>query len=307
ELARAALERAAKALKARAVDATAHSARATAHLRLGETQPALDDFDALLKKDPDAVDALGHRVIALARLGKKTEALAALDACRKRDEPDGAKLALAAVVAAELGEGVERALAALEAALKNAPEDIDLRYAAARGIALASQALTRKDKDKGRALVARAAGLLQDLVQSGDADFGRMDDDPDLDPVRDDSAFAEVMKAGHPERRYAAVWTTDPAIESGSISGLDPAAHRRRGRELAAQGYRAVSWSVSQPVPEGPLVTASVWHRPVVKEEVKDHLAEGQARAAIALVRLGKADEVWPLLRHSADPRLRSF
>src|SRR5262249_57446936 len=74
ERARAALERAAKALKARADDATAHSARATAHLRLGETQPALDDFDALLKKDPDAVDALGHRVIALARLGKKIEA-----------------------------------------------------------------------------------------------------------------------------------------------------------------------------------------------------------------------------------------
>ena len=27
----------------------------------------------------------------------------------------------------------------------------------------------------------------------------------------------------------------------------------------------------------------------------------------MALVRLGEAEEVWPLLRHSADPRLRSF
>ena len=42
-------------------------------------------------------------------------------------------------------------------------------------------------------------------------------------------------------------------------------------------------------------------------EEAKDRLAQRQARAAIALVRLGHADEVWPLLRHSADPRLRSF
>ena len=42
-------------------------------------------------------------------------------------------------------------------------------------------------------------------------------------------------------------------------------------------------------------------------EEAKDRLAERQARAAVALVRLGHADEVWPLLRHSADPRLRSF
>ena len=42
-------------------------------------------------------------------------------------------------------------------------------------------------------------------------------------------------------------------------------------------------------------------------EMVKDRLAERQARAAIALVRMGKAGEVLPLLRHSADPRLSSF
>ena len=42
-------------------------------------------------------------------------------------------------------------------------------------------------------------------------------------------------------------------------------------------------------------------------EMVKDRLAGRQARAAIALVRMGKVEEVWSLLRHSADPRLRSF
>jgi formylglycine-generating enzyme required for sulfatase activity len=42
-------------------------------------------------------------------------------------------------------------------------------------------------------------------------------------------------------------------------------------------------------------------------EQVKDERAERQARAAVALVRLGHPGDVWPLLRHSADPRLRSF
>jgi formylglycine-generating enzyme required for sulfatase activity len=42
-------------------------------------------------------------------------------------------------------------------------------------------------------------------------------------------------------------------------------------------------------------------------EEAKDQLAGHQARAAIALVRLGQGEEVWPLLRHGPDPRLRSF
>jgi formylglycine-generating enzyme required for sulfatase activity len=42
-------------------------------------------------------------------------------------------------------------------------------------------------------------------------------------------------------------------------------------------------------------------------EQARDERAERQARAAIALVRLGHADEVWRLLQHSPDPRLRSF
>jgi serine/threonine protein kinase/formylglycine-generating enzyme required for sulfatase activity len=47
--------------------------------------------------------------------------------------------------------------------------------------------------------------------------------------------------------------------------------------------------------------------RPVFTEAAKDALGERQARAAIAVARLGHADEMWPLLRHSPDPRLRSF
>jgi serine/threonine protein kinase len=42
-------------------------------------------------------------------------------------------------------------------------------------------------------------------------------------------------------------------------------------------------------------------------EPAKDRLAERQARAAVALARLGRPEEVWPLLKHSPDPRLRSF
>ena len=42
-------------------------------------------------------------------------------------------------------------------------------------------------------------------------------------------------------------------------------------------------------------------------EMVKDRLAERQARAAITLLRMAKTVEIIPLLRHSADPRLKSF
>ena len=39
----------------------------------------------------------------------------------------------------------------------------------------------------------------------------------------------------------------------------------------------------------------------------KETLAKRQANAAMALLRLGQADPVWPLLRHSPDPRARSY
>ena len=41
---------------------------------------------------------------------------------------------------------------------------------------------------------------------------------------------------------------------------------------------------------------------PEATEDDKDKLAQRQARAAVALVRLGRTEKVWPLLRHSADP-----
>ncbi len=51
---------------------------------------------------------------------------------------------------------------------------------------------------------------------------------------------------------------------------------------------------LAKPSPSGP-------------EEKKEDLAKRQARAAVALVRLGHADAVWPKLEHRPDPRLRSY
>jgi hypothetical protein len=149
--------------------------------------------------------------------------------------------------------------------------------------------------------------LLEEAVRHDDADFGKMDEDSDLDPIRDDLAFAEIMKAGHPDRRYAAVWSSEASFEAIPIYGVDPTFQLRKCRELIAEGYRPVSWSANQTEIGGTLVTASVWHRPTVQEDDKDRLAERQARAAVALLRMGKVGEIMPLLHHSADPRLRSF
>jgi hypothetical protein len=165
----------------------------------------------------------------------------------------------------------------------------------------------RADHAKARALAVRALALLQEGVHDNDLSFALLDDSPDLDPLRDDPAFARLLEAGHPEPRFAGVWSTEARFEVASLDALEPAEHLSRGRELAAVGYRPVSWSIARTSPERLPLSASVWHRPLVPSDAKDRLAERQAQAAVALVRLGKAESVWPLLRHSADPKLRSF
>ncbi len=308
ERAQADFQIAEKKLKAKPDDLDARLSRAMANFRLGESQKALDDLQVVVGKNPDAMSAKQYRVISLARLAKKQDAKTELEKFQKGDAPERFRLYLGAVLAAELGEGADKAFETLEAAIQKQPKDAELRYEAARAFSLASKAITGSDKAKGRQLAERSFQLLKEAIENDDADFAKMDLDADLDPIRDDPAFAEMMKAGHPDRRYAAAWSSDATgFESVSIHGLDPDAHLRKCRDIAGQGYRPVSWSVSQTVAGGSLVTASVWHRPTVQEDVKDRLAKRQARAAVALVRMGKAEEVWSLLKHSADPRLRSF
>jgi serine/threonine protein kinase/formylglycine-generating enzyme required for sulfatase activity/tetratricopeptide (TPR) repeat protein len=308
ELAHTALENADKKLKIKPDDVDARFTRATAYLRVGENQKALDDLQFVIGKNPENFSAKQYRVIALARLRKKQDALIELAKIQKEESPESSKVYVAAVVAAEMGEGADKAVEALESAIKEHPTDADLRYDAARAFSLATRAVSPRDKAKSRQLAERSLQLLRVAVKNDDADFGKMDEDGDLDPIREEPAFTDIMKAGHPDRRYGAVWNSDATkVESMPVYGLDPAAHLETCRELIGQGYRPVSLSVAGSTAERSLVTASVWHRPTVQEDVKDRLAERQARAAIGLIRMGKAEGVWSLLRHRADPRMRSF
>ncbi len=301
------LEIASKKLKIKPDDLDALLARAIAYFRLGDNQKSLDDIQSVIAKKPESVPVKAYKIIVLGRLGKKSDALAELEKLQQGDGPESSAISLAAVLAAELGEGTKKAFETLEAAIKKQPKNAGLRYDAARACALASSAVSGTNKSMSRQLEERCLRLLEEAIKNDEADFGTMDDDAALDPIRDNPGFSELMKLGHADRRYAALWNSDASFEAVASYGLDPAVHLQKCRELFAQGYRPKSCSVSRTTPDRPLVTASVWNRPTVSEEVKERLAERQSRAAVALVRMGKAEEVWPLLQHSADPRVRSF
>ena len=282
-------------------------AQASAHLQLGENQKAIDDLNFIIRRSSQQTLAYQYRAIAHARLGHNNLARTDLQKFEIGYGRETQKLYLGVVVAAELGQRTDEALERLAAALKAEPQDSELHYDAARAYAVASRAIARKDLARSRSLSERALVVLRKAIENGYADYRHMQEDADLDSLRDQSAFAEILKAGHLDRSYAAVWAGDLSFESSPIFGLGPTAHLQRCRELAAQGYRMVALSAARTVAGGSPITSSVWHRPVITEETRDRLAERQARAAVALVRMGRAGEIVPLLRHSADPRLRSF
>lgn len=139
------------------------------------------------------------------------------------------------------------------------------------------------------------------------------------DAWRDDQAsYADMVRRNWAQRdvRYstqygedespvfAAVWWDGGEFESRELSGLTVGQHLFRCRELMAEGFRP--WSISVASVNTGLTSASVWARPVSESSVDKH-ALRQANAAAALIQLNQTEELWPLLRHEGDPRLRSL
>jgi hypothetical protein len=114
-----------------------------------------------------------------------------------------------------------------------------------------------------------------------------------------------------------AVWNVSTQFESKVLHGMSPEKLHRLSSHLVAEGFRPVSISATNAGPPPSeevserngesLLTTSVWHRTLVPEEAKDRLAKRQANAAVALLRLGRGQMVWPILQHRPDPRTRSY
>ena len=208
-------------------------------------------------------------------------------------------------MSAYLGEDAE-GMKRLEAVLVASAKESGLLYNATCACSLVSQIIGKKDTSKAKSYADRAVALLKDDVAAGHTDYLHMQTDPDLDPLREHPGFLDILKAGRLDRRYTAIWQSSTRFASAEVHGLDPAGHLARCRALMSEGYRPASFSVAE-MGTGQQVTASVWHRPILPEDEKETLAKRQANAAVALLKMGTPEKVWPLLKHSPDPRVRSW
>jgi formylglycine-generating enzyme required for sulfatase activity len=109
------------------------------------------------------------------------------------------------------------------------------------------------------------------------------------------------------ELQISALLNVSAMYESRVLQGMSPEEQVESCERLIAGGFRPRVISVVTSPLSGSQTTISVWYRKVLSETAKDRLAKRQANAAIALLQVKRSVHVWPILKHRADPRTRSY
>ena len=292
-------------------DAQAIARRAVAWCGLRQDQQAVVELTKFLTQNPNDLTTYQLRAISHARLGDRDAAVADVAEHAKLLDPANASQAayLDAVVAAWLGDatGLDR----LRSALAGHDQDANWLYNSACALAIASQAFAEKQPALAESCASEAAKLLGRSVAAGYTNLTAILADLDLEAIRERDEFRAIMAQGKLDLSLAGVWDTDPSQESVPVIGLEPGEHLARCRELTAAGFRPAAVTLLAPSANAKssstLVAASVWRRPAVTDAMQNRLAQQNANAAVALLRLGAGDQVWPLLQHRPDPRTRSY
>ena len=294
-------------------DLDARIARGKAQFYLGRDAKALDDFDFVIEsRDSDQADvpssawgeAYRYRAILHARMNHADEARADLASFDRWSPSANDKFCLDILVSFHL-DGDADAMQRLEAFVDAHEQEPESLYDAACVYSVVSGAYGAQDIARSKVYAERAVSLIRQAVDHGYGDFSHMQIDADLDPIRDVKGFTDIMQASNVDLRYAAVWNNSAWLESLQSHGLSPQDHLAECRKMQADGYRVASISAASI--NGNRVTASVWHRPLIQDADRETLARRQANAAVAALRMGDAESVWPLLKHSPDPRLRTW
>jgi eukaryotic-like serine/threonine-protein kinase len=293
-------------LKENPEDHNLRSELAETYFRLGQDDKALDEWDALMKKFP----AYGWmwklpRTLLYARRGDLVRARADLDDYLARSKDEGKNAYLKAYLAACEGDPAGAAERLVREAEGHSSDPMFL-YSASNGMSWIAGLAAKRNLPDARRYADRTIDLLEAAVKAGHKITPEVRDDPDFDPVCQHPRFLALVGRGRLEDRYTAVWQALTGVESTEIHGLSPEDHATRCRDLAAKGFRPASIGAFRPSADQPAFTASVWHRSMVLGPERLRLANQQANAALALIRLGREAAGWPLLRSAPDPNLAS-
>ncbi|MFK8112563.1 MAG: SUMF1/EgtB/PvdO family nonheme iron enzyme [Rubripirellula sp.] len=303
-----ALTNAEKQLRQKA-DSQTRLARGIAHFDLKRNYLAMKDFDQLIDCEADGdtqvlQESFRRRSMLHARMGNAENAGRDLVSFQQLTDSVIEEICLESITAI-FRDDDPAAMQEVESFIGNHSTEIGPLLEAARAYSVASGHLRERGITSAKVFASRAISLLKEAIDQGYVDFTKLENDADLDPIRDARGFGDILQTGQRSLRYAAVWNNNIWLESRELHGLTPQEQLTKCRELGDEGFRIAS--INTALIHDQLVSASVWHRPLVRESDKERLARQQANAAIAAMQMGAPERVWPLLAHQPDPRLRTW
>ncbi|MHB1423503.1 MAG: protein kinase domain-containing protein [Gemmataceae bacterium] len=172
----------------------------------------------------------------------------------------------------------------------------------------AAAALAKYDPDSAKWAKCSAL-VVHDLVRENAVFLGQWSEayrpvkESLLDPLSD--IFHEQQPQSVAERSLAMSLLVDyaadnPHVLAGLLMDADDKQFAAIYPKLKEQGERGL-----------PLLSGEIGKKLPAElpssDDKREKLAKRQANAAVALLRMNQADKIWPLLKHSTDPRARSY
>jgi hypothetical protein len=258
----------------------------------GQFEAALATLESL--KLPNSPQVSEYRALALLFTGRTAEAekeiihFQSLKTSRDAKLKDATGQQLAMLLALQQGNG-----AAAEQALADLQNTISTKDVASHELLVQSLALVVGNHltNTARQVTThrqRAIELLRDLLQRRETALPEeLIEHIQFDGLRDDPAFAALMREFDLDRRFVAVFSERPEIVTRQLFGLPTTEHDSAARGLRSDGFLPRIISAAPALNGDDLQICSVWERPAPSFAQSQMIARKIANLALLRAALG--------------------
>jgi Domain of unknown function (DUF4145)/Sulfatase-modifying factor enzyme 1/AAA domain/Bacterial tandem repeat domain 1 len=149
-----------------------------------------------------------------------------------------------------------------------------------------------------------ATRAIECLRLSPSVDYNHIVIDSDLAPLRDNEKYKELLNLWRNNLKQFTSLTTARDSTLVALVEDDYYLHTERVRELASAGWQPVSLSTLWDAKQQQFQIASVWKLPESDSGLDKN--EAIAKLCYGLFSMDATESVWPLLKNSSDPTLRT-
>jgi serine/threonine protein kinase len=112
---------------------------------------------------------------------------------------------------------------------------------------------------------------------------------------------------GWKDKPFGVVWANSPYTDDKPLILDNPEALLTQWSSLELQGFRPTAISMASDESRPAPMSVTVWQRPAPTDEALKRFADIKSNLTVSLLALGDTESTLPLLRHDADPTLRSY